>query len=453
MGYNDVTFGGLKSELAQRLGDSSKTFWVDTELGVYLTSALRTWNAVSRWFRTRVQFATSNNTQFYNLPSVARDGNGALVLGYDVTDANLIQLMKYMLNEPSPGDTTTFTEQFSLAALTDALNAARDKFRLDTAVVISQPTPQIVTSGDGIVVLTDDSIIDIRRATWTDVSTGAVTLLQKQDPVQLQAFSPAWSVTSGTPQTFTLVTSPSLSLQLSPPPQNNGTLTLLTISAGLTLTGAGVIVGVPDDLTPYVAFEAMAELLSKDGPAMDIPRAAYLRQRYAEGVQLGRAAVSIMQAYINGVPSFTESLFDNDYFKPATATGAPSSVAMAGLNLLSLSPTPDGVYSITADIVQDAPVYGDGDFIQVGPEYIDTVLGYAQHLASFKLAGTEFKETLSLYEEFMQSAFDFNSRLSASGIDFDVLMGRERKESTQRRLRDEDTSLVRQYPWEERAAR
>src|SRR5262245_27114185 len=94
MAYAHTTYGQLKTELAYRLEDVSKIFWMDRELGFYLQEALRTFGILSAFWRERGTFQTVADTAFYNLESKLPN-----LLGYSVTDQDVMEMMRYQLLE------------------------------------------------------------------------------------------------------------------------------------------------------------------------------------------------------------------------------------------------------------------------------------------------------------------------------------------------------------------
>src|SRR5947207_12105179 len=103
MSYTHTTLGILKSQLASRLGDSGRVFWPDTELGHYLTEALRTWGSLSAFWRERAGFATAASTAFYLLQTQLSG-----LLGYTVTDRSVILDLLDHLMEPPITDWVTY---------------------------------------------------------------------------------------------------------------------------------------------------------------------------------------------------------------------------------------------------------------------------------------------------------------------------------------------------------
>ena len=427
--YAYSNFGDLKAALGEHLSDPLSVYWTDTEKGIYLNQALREFSSISRIFRDRGTFATVANQSFYDLTTVLQNGAGERFLGQTVTSTQLLQAAKYLCIEPSPDDATDFTDGFSLTDFNNSFTQRRNQFLLETGITISQPTAQVVSAGEGRVIVADDSVIDIRRAAWTDLD-GNVTQLLRQDEFASFAFSPSWPQTAGTPQSYSIYPDPLLTLQLTPPPVDNGTLTLQTISSG----------SLPDDFMPYILWGVLADMLGSPGPLQDSLRAEYCEQRFKEGVIVGKQAATVLTAYINGVPVSVESVFNFDTFNPSwQVAGTPSQVGLLGSNLAAVAPTADGVYSVVLDCVRNSPqLVDDGDQVPIGREYLDIILDYAGHLAVFKQGGVEFQATLPQYDAFVKAAMAYNNRMSVQNIYFETMVDKANQQESQLRLRSEN---------------
>ena len=73
-------------------------------------------------------------------------------------------------------------------------------------------------------------------------------------------------------------------------------------------------------------------------------------------------------------------------------------------------------YSPTVSVVMNAPVPTyPGDFMQVARDDFDTIIDYAQHLAAFKMGGSDFLASVPLYQGMLRRAALYNGRLSAMG--------------------------------------
>lgn len=424
--YSYQTFAQLKTALAVHLSDVSKVFWIDSELGIYLNAAIREWNSIARMFRDRGTFSTTTVDTFYDLRSVLQNATFEFILQPVVTDDDLLVQAKYMLMEPNPTNQVDFTDGFTLADFTNAFNQKRNEFLLATGLVISGPIQQAVGAGDGKVVIADDTVIDVRRAQWNNT-----TPLFREDAFTSFAFSPSWPSDTGTPQRYVLYPDPLLNLQLIPPPADDGTLSLCTISSGTML----------DDFTPTILWGALADLLSSPGAGNDPQRAAYCEQRYNEGVIIGKQVATILQAYVNGAPVSTQSVFDFDNFQPDWLTlGTPNCLGMLGSNLVAVAPAADDVYVVAVDAVRNAPqMVSDSDFVPFGKEYQDVIIDYAAHLAIFKQGGAEFQSTLPQYDAFVKAAVAYNNRMNAQNLSFETMIDKARAQEKELSLRPDET--------------
>jgi hypothetical protein len=153
----------------------------------------------------------------------------------------------------------------------------------------------------------------------------------------------------------------------------------------------------------------------RKGEAQDDLRAQYAQSMYAYGVKVAAQRRIAVNFEIQGVPVIPSAIFDADVYDPGwqNNAGSPAAILICAQNLVAASPVPDGIYSITVDVLRNAVVpASDTDFIQVGREDLDAILGYAEHLATFKLGGAEFTVTLPLLDSFLKRAAAYNYRIS-----------------------------------------
>ena len=439
MSYSYITYAQARSQLAAMLGDPTNVYWADAELGLYIQEALRTYGCSALYWRERGSFSTSASTAFYALQTQL-----PTQIGFTVTDQDLVKLIQYHLLEPATGNSWTGTTQFNLSEVTNALQRRRNQFLVETGMVLSHSTQVLAPPPLGRFTLAD-TIIDLRRLAFQTIGSTSWTTLWAQDEWSMGAFTAmGWVQNSGTPQVFSIVVSPPLTVQLEPPPIANGTLDLVTQNSGADLDPTtGVILGIPDDFAWVIKFGALADLLGMDGQARDPARSKYCLDRWQEGIALAKLYPSIMQLEINDVVAYTTSLQELDTANPTwqQTMGQPNVGALAGYNLLALGSDgtsstagiPDGAYGISADVVRKAPVPTlDGDFLQIGREELDTILRYAEHLAAFKMEGAEFAMTMPHYQGLIRGAALVNSRLRANAQNFNVLTNRAQLEQSRR---------------------
>jgi hypothetical protein len=419
-GYSHITYAQLQTEVAARLDDSGNVYWSVSEVQSYILEALRTWQAFAHYWRERMSFLTTANQIFYDLTAQPNS-----LISYTQKDTDLISIMLSHLTEPQlNAGVYVGTDMFVLPDFIKALERRRNQFLFETGLVTTRTVMNWLAPPISRAPI-DDRIIDVRRAAWIDTAN-AVTVLFRSNEWVASAVARGWEIApSLTPLEYSIATEPPVSLQVIPPPQNNGQVELLSILTGATLTGAGVLLGIPDDFAWAIKWGALADLLAKAGQSHDMLRSQYCEKRYQEGVVLGRLHTSAVQGLLNGRQTFINALQSFDTFNPNwenAAPTAPADLALASWNMLVVSPPPDSNsgtnYSISLDCVRNAPVpVLAGDFIQMGREELDVLIDYIEHLAMFKLGGDEFMATIPLYGNFQRLAAVYNQKLKA-GIDF-----------------------------------
>jgi hypothetical protein len=90
-----------------------------------------------------------------------------------------------------------------------------------------------------------------------------------------------------------------------------------------------------------------------------------------------------------------------------------------------------GGHTLTVDGIAATPVLLAGtDYIQIGAEEFNAILGYALHVLALKEGGERFAATMPLFKDFLMQAAEENDQLATSsyfrqfvGID----MGRQEK--------------------------
>lgn len=420
MPYTYLTLNQAQSELAFRLDDQSNVFWSVPELTIYLQEALRTWQAVSGYWRNRFTFDLTLNINFYDLTQQANT-----LLAYTIKDSDLVSEMLYHLLEVQLSlGLYVGTDMFSLVDFTNAIQNRRDQFLEETGMVLSVATSNWPAPGQGRAPLADTTI-DVRRVAWFSGISQKWATVWRSSEFGARAFSPNWATsTADPPVEFSVAAEPPVTLQLIPPPANPGQVQLLTLNAGATLNPTvGVLLGIPDNFAWVVKWGALADILGKEGQAQDLPRAKYCEQRWREGIQIARIHTSVVNTLLNGVQQPTNALNSLDSFMPNwqnDVKGPPADAALASWNMFVVHPAPDalGPYSVALDVVQNAPVpLLGGDFVQLGREELDVVLDYAQHLCDFKRGGAEFLGTTGFYDRFLRLAGVYNERLRAA-VDF-----------------------------------
>jgi len=416
--YSYVQFAPARQELANRLYDPNKVFWSDSELKLIITEALRTWNALTGFWRGDFLFSTSQGVSFYDMTNLGTMPNS--LVPFTVHDTDIYTLLQLHLLEPvawSPW--TGVSAQFTDDDLLNAVARRRDEILSITGCTI---TRSLVPAVNGRIVLAD-SIIDVRRMAYLP-AIGSPSVMWPEDTWAEQAFNRNYLQNPpGTPFTYMLSTEPPLSFDTDAPPGAAGSYEVLSVNAGGTLTiPTPSLIPIPDDWTPILKWGALADLLSRESNSKDPLRAQYAEQRYRMGLSLLSKAPALLALRVGNVPLQVDSIRDADCFNTgweAAAQAAPGIALYAGLNLLAFSP-PDSNggnnYSMTVTTVIPAPLpVADTDPVQMARDDYDVVLDYCVHLAMFKAGGAEFSSTIPLFERFMKQAANYGLKLQELG--------------------------------------
>lgn len=424
MPYSFSTWGELKQQLAQRLSVTLTAFsyWTDVEVGLILAEALRTYGSITQFWKERGVFQTSANAAFYDLTV-----EFPTLLGQTITDRDMIVQLCYALMEncSGTGDAYAGTEMFTLDDLTQALQRRRNQLLVETGIMLANSQPAVPSSPVGRVPLSD-SVIDVRWLSWRDAD-GDYHQLNRSDEFGLNAFSRGWAVTGSRPKEYSVAVTPSVSLQLAPPPNDAGSLDMLSVNAGANFDPASsaTLLGIPDDLAWVVKWGALADLFSRAGLSQDLLRARYCEMRWRQGVEIARMQSPLMNAEINGVDLQISSLedlerFDQTYWR--NTSDRPTRVGVCGYNMVALSKVPDGIYSVTGDVARKAPIpVGDYAPVQMSREELDVILDYAEHVAVSKQGGDTLTNSLPLMNNFYRMASIRNQRMRANAAFFEAL--------------------------------
>ncbi len=432
MAYTHTTRAVLRGYLADRLGDASNVFWSTTELNLWINEAMRTWAAASGYWREQASFNTAAGTTFYALQTSL-----STLLGFSITDRNLIESIQYHLLEDATSQSVwNGTEMYDLDEVADALQHRRNQFLVETGQILVTSSPAVAASTSRVSL--SDSIIDVRRAVWL-TSGGVRTHIWRVDELALTLDDPAWEAAGTPPEFYSILAPRPVEMQLAPVPSANGNLDLITVSAGADFDPANSAtnLGVFDNFAWVIKWGAMADLLRGEGQEADPTRAAICEQHWREGIELAKIAAVVVQVQIAGVHTTVHSLFDLDtglvnWENETQAT--PTDIAIVGSNLIACRPIPDGVTSLTFDVVRNAPVpANDAAQVLIGREEINAILDYAEHLARFKTAGRDFAGSLTLVRNFYRLAATYNNRLRASALFLETFGDISQKEEEVRR--------------------
>jgi hypothetical protein len=420
-----LTWLQARQALAGRLADPSSVFWPDAELKIYLTEALRTWNALTEMWNADYAFTATNAGGWYDLSTMS--GSPRLKT---VFDSDLYTIIQAHLLEPLTGGTWTGTSQFSIADLQGALQRRCDEVIQKTSCNLKDLPALPSTPGVRRTFFTDSTLEPRRTRFIPSSGLGSAVTLSREDTLAFDAFEPGHLQTSQIPEAWSVITGPPLAMDVDTAPNVAGVYDVVALLAGPNLfPPAQTTLRIPNDWTWLPKFGALADLLGRESEATDRERADYCLKRYVDGLEVMMQSNWLVSATINGVPCDTPSLREMDAFSPEwqnNASGWPSLV-VAGPDLVAVCPTPATIAGVTVTIVGSAPIpVLDSDLVQVSRDVMDVILSYAQRLAAFKQGGEDFAATKDLEDDFLRAAVQQNKRLSKMGI-FSDLVHREGK--------------------------
>lgn len=437
MPYSGVQFAAARAQVALRLADdgsayqSANQFWADAEIGLYIVEAFQVWSALTGYWRNTGLLTVTANNPYFTLTGLTNASGNLITFG--PSTLQMLYLMEYHLLETvSNASPWAGTEMFSYAQVTAAIQRRADQFAVDTGYPTEQQTIASTSPSIGKMPLTAlAGFVDLRRAAWIDTTSKVSSPMIPGDEFEFNAFSVGWQQQPGTPSEYSIAVTPPLSLQLKPPPLATGSVdAIYTATTQLAaLPTDSPIPLLPSDFGWAIKWGALADLLSIESEAKDAARAAYCEQRYQQGVEACRMAATAMQAYYGGVQIPLKAIEDLDRWEnnwQNVAPGPPQAVGVAGLNMFALQPTPDKAYQLTFDAVCSATIpVANTDYLQIGPEELEAIYGYAQHIAAFKMGGEEFTATLPLFEAFIKAAALQNARLATASSFARFLVDRE----------------------------
>lgn len=134
------------------------------------------------------------------------------------------------------------------------------------------------------------NVIDIRRVAWASESSPTTYIeLPRADGWELDHGRSGWPTKQAkSPSVYMEDHQPSLTIELNPSPTDSGELELIATAQGEQVDGSGILLSVPDDYTPYLAWGVRADMLAGEYEGNDPIRAAHCEQRFAEGIELAR---------------------------------------------------------------------------------------------------------------------------------------------------------------------
>lgn len=420
MTYAYLSFAQLTAALLQRLQDTAGVSTTAAECQIYLTEALRVLNAQTQApgiVDYQFNFNPGDTWKSLNVAGSPRQRT--------VTDTAIYTQMEYMLLEPPSGAVWTGTSQFNITNLSNALQYRRDELmQVSGANTINLITNSPVNSRRTFL---PDSTLAVRRVRWVPINVQVPPnpyALWREDVTSANSYGDNLAVTPGEPESWMITANSPLAFDVSCPPNVPGKWDMLVLNPGIPLTPpTGKVLGLPDDWCWVAMYGALEDALSNSPEATDITRAKYCRMRYERGMKAMQALPWLLQAFVAALPVDTPSYVEMDAYAqnwentwpkgdPQIVVGAMDLIAVAPFNIVNTPPNP--TVSTVLTLVGNAPV-NPANPVQLSQDGVDAVLAYAQHVAMFKNGGTDFLNTMPLYEQFEEYCRMENRRYAALG--------------------------------------
>src|SRR3990167_1332656 len=201
-----------------------------------------------------------------------------------MTDQALLSEIQYALLEPPDGGQSWPSEVWTRAEVLGNLNNTLWGWLRDTHALITRVEQAELAASLGVVTLPADWIATAGYV-WRTAG-GVRTPLGPVDRFEGDLALPTWEAAAGTPLGYDEFEADTLTLQLIPRPDANGTLELLYVARPTAVTGAGATLAVPEEFLSGIKYGTVAMLLRKVGRLVDPERAAYAEARYDLTVEL-----------------------------------------------------------------------------------------------------------------------------------------------------------------------
>ena len=428
MAYSWLTWNEAQAELSSRLSDTAQSFTVSAEVPLYLAMAMSFWNSLTAYFVA--EFPVNLTPP---LASNWQQANGSGSPRQQTqTDVSLYTLIEYMLLEPPTGGTWTGTPQFNMQMLAQAVQGRRDEcLQIGASNMVEIDLP--IAANANRVTLPDNAL-DVRRVRFVP-TTGSPVTLERGDAESFRVFTPSYLQSNLSPLRYDVISGPPLAITLDSSVPVAGVLqTLIMEAEAVPNPPAATPLGIPDDYAWVPLFGALYDLLSSQEESLDLVRAKYCSERYAQGLELLRKAPWLLEARVNGVASAIASSISADRFNRNWQTNAAAfpQIVTAGTDLYAVSPTPTGATSVVLVVVGNAPIPTSGvQDIQVPRDVMDAILDEAEHLACFKKGGAEFVASIALHESFLATAKRWDKRGRMEGVFPTVLRSDTPREDVQ----------------------
>jgi hypothetical protein len=174
------------------------------------------------------------------------------------------------------------------------LTHRQNRLLKETLILVKLASPNLtVNIGDHRIALPAD-FLRIITLVWRG-SDSTVRELVPSDSFDSDQLISTWESTNATyPLVYHEWDPLTLQVEIAPAPTVAGTLELLYVPVGTTLTGNNVTIDFPDEFGHVLKYGTIADQLRKDGRGQDLARSQYAQQRFELGIT---AANLILQGW------------------------------------------------------------------------------------------------------------------------------------------------------------
>lgn len=440
--FKHTTRASFKDLFFKRVGDTSKSFWTDSDANLLLKEALYTFGAIGQTWRNQIEVKTVVGQSFYDITTdlFAEQELVAFNLDYQF----ILDSLNFHLIE----NISLLSPTSEITSLDEILKFARNRvnqFQFETGLILSKKNFVMNPPNDNAVII-DDEIINIVRVGYVDLADEDdpknIYPLNKEDEENIgYSNRNAFNETVPIPEFYTKILGNLNTIYIYPLPANLGELEIISINGipSTTVLGLATKVGIPDNLVPYIKWGVLADIYSKDGVGFNPSMSAYCEERWKEGIIIGNNYSSILEAKLNGLPILIDSIAsaDNNQYGWQNVEDMPSLLISAGYNKLATNCIPDDVYSILMFSVTNAYIpVDDDDFVDVKLEYIESLLDYCVHLANTRSDFEATQNTNAEKENFIKVGIKNNLRLIKGGYSVEIML-----KKTKRQEEDEQTRV------------
>ncbi len=212
-----------------------------------------------------------------------------------VTATQIYSEIAYTLIEsPTDGSTNPTSGLWTTSAIMARVNYRCLEFNKRTGVYVKNAISQATTNAVRDISIPTDCI-DLLQVNYRTTSTSTSGTIPKGSVYEADLFISNEITSAPTPTIYTIEDSNILSISLIPPPDSSSNSCVYTyIAQPPTLPSPpdSTPLVIPDDMTPFIKYGALADLFGKSGETYDPQRQEICLSLYELGVDMARHWVS-----------------------------------------------------------------------------------------------------------------------------------------------------------------